>query len=554
MDTDAFDTWNTSGPGAPLPINKPDKEYITGIINSLVENMEGPYTKPEFMKFLVTVLKAVVSKTMYGEDALDIWIKRLSVKDLSLDANEEIYSRAESLELIYEGLILASGARILPPAGSDQLENWVFEGKRFDGWLGSRHLDLTKDFLENGRTPVAVKDVKVTDMTKIYRDRLGKEWNKGYIAGPTVWGNVHNYHAIYTTWIFVETPFKLDYVKMNGDDPHAIYINEEKIATNKYCCRDTAYSYDFAIAGWYRIDAMYSEKGGGHSVQLGWNPKDYQNEIKYMTTTNMDESVRITKMRLDNWASKLKTLVSTIKGDATGYFTKLETKLILIAGLQKITNHILDQGTNITDSELESFHTGSAINPDGLEWWIDTFAFTGLGYEIQEGTMANGTTYTRSDLFRPVPDLTGHYNKDEVVEIVKRSLQLANGIDSINSNDIQKWVDRLNIGLTMESGDRYYTTTQVDTLIKDGANYLAGMDSVTSYEIAAWLDNHISNHNIGTAEGQGGTDTNRVFTDANGNDLSVTVVDNAYSKADFKTTVATEAKKILGAQSAKTSS
>ena len=554
MDTDAFDTWKNSGPGSTLSVNKPDRDYISGIIKSLVENTEGPYTKPEFMKFLVTVLKSVVSKTMLGDDALDIWIKRLSVKDLSMDATDEIYSRAESLELIYEGLTLASGARILPPVDSDKLENWVFAGKRYKGWLGSRHLDLTKDFLESGETPVAVKDVKVTNMTKTYRDRLGKTWNKGYIAGPTVWGNVHHYHAIYTAWIFVETPFKLDHVKMNGDDPHAIYINEERIASSKYCCRDTAYSYEFSVAGWYRIDAIYSECGGGHAVQLGWNPKDYQDKIKYMTTANMDEAVRITKLRLDNWASKSKSLVSTIKGDASGYFTKLETKLILIAGLQKIVNNILTYGTNITASELKLFHTGSAVNPDGLEWWLDTSKFTDLGYKIQDGKRADGTTYTRSDLFRPIPDLTGFYNKDEIVEIVKRSLELSNGIDSINSTDLQKWVDRLNIGLPMESGVRYYTKTQVDTLIKDGSNYLAGLDSVTSYEIAAWIDNHISNYNIGDGEGQGGTDVNRVFTDANGKDLSVTTTDNVYTKSEFKTLIADKTKKILGAQSAKTSS
>jgi len=538
--TDAF----TSG-------TRPTRDEITGMVNSFVENMEGPYTKAEFMKFLVTVLKSIVSETMLDDETLDRWIRRLSVKDLSLDADTEIYSRAESLELIYEGLVLASSARILPPVGSDKLENWAFKGTRFDGWLGTRHLDLKKDFIENGRTPLAEKEVKVVDFTKTYTDRLGKVWNKGYIAGPTVWGNVHNYHAIYTTWIFVEKPFKLDYVKMNGDDPHAIYINEEKIASNKYCCRDTAYSYDFAVAGWYRIDAMYSERYGGHAVQLGWNPKDYTDNIKYVTTTNMDEAVRVTKLRLDNWASKMKSLISTIKGDASGYFTKLEIKLILIEGLQRITHNILENGTNVTDDMLRLFHTGDSTNI-GLEAWIDNInpsdpgTFSALGYEVQDGTDEFGNTYPRADEFRPIPDLTGNYNKVEIIEIIRKSLQLANGIDSINSDDIQKWFDRLNISIDMPDGVRYYTKTQINTLIKDGSNYLAGMDSATSYEISAWLDNHISNI------GEGITDVNYVFTDANGNDLSVTDATQTYSKTEANTLLATETKKILGAQSART--
>ena len=479
---------------------------------------------------------------MLDDDALDRWIRRLSVKDLAMDADTEIYSRAETLELIYEGLILASSARILPPPGSAVVENWVFKGTRFDGWLGTRHLDLKKDFIDNGRTPVATKDVNVAKMTKTYTDRLGKVWNKGYIAGPTVWGNVHNYHAIYTTWIFVETPFSLEHVKMNGDDPHAIYINEEKQASSKYCCRDTAYSYDFSVPGWYRIDAIYSERGGGHAVQLGWNPKDYSNKIKYMTTTNMDEAVRVTKLRLDNWASKTKSLVSTIKGDATGYFTKLETKLILIEGLQRIETHILSFGTNVSEADLTIFHTVGNSSIHGLENWIDNIdndgKFTSLGYEIQEGTNPDGTKYTRSDEFRPVVDMTGYYNKAETIEVVRKMLQLVNGIDSINSSDIQKWTDRLDISIDMATPS-WLTVLQTKELIKAGSNYLAGLDSVTSYEISDWLNFHID----------------ETYTANNGDDITLNNSESeAMTKVAMKTYAATEFKKILGAQSAKTSS
>jgi hypothetical protein len=555
MDTDAFNTFasNTFG-NNPDGLEKPDRAYIEGMINSFVENMEGPYTKPEFMKFLVTVLKLITDKTMYSETVLDLYIKRLSVKDLSMDASTEVYTRAEQLELIYEGLILASSARVLPPSGADEVDNWEFAGTRYDGWLGTKHLDLKKDFLENGRTPAATKNVKMNSLTKTATVGAANEVvNIGNIPGPTIWGNVHNYHALYTTWIFVETPFDLEYVKMNGDDPHAIYINEEMVASNKYCCRDTAYSYSFSVPGWYRIDAMYSERSGGHYVQLGWNPTDakFVNKIKYVTTKNMDEQVRITKLRLDNWASKMKSLVSTIKGDATGTFTKLETKLILIEGLQRIRNHILTKGTEVTEDELNAFHTGDATTT-GLQVWLDNGnttdpgTFSALGYNVYEEDKADtDIDETAFNPFRPTePEPAGNYNKAEVIAIVEKALQLVNGIDSLNSADIQDWVDRLFIRIDMDV-DRWFTKAQIDQIITAGKNYLAGLDSVTSYEISDWLNQYVMD----------------TFTDANGNDLLATNLQtSSYVRSTgdsnnpgLKEKIAAEMTAFLGAQSAKSS-
>ena len=135
--------------------------------------------------------------------------------------------------------------------------------------------------------------------------------------------------------------------------------------------------------------------------------------------------------------------------------------------------------------------------------------------------------------------MTGKYNKEEIIEIIRKGLQLVNGIDSINSNDIQKWVDRLNISITMPGQTRYFTKAQVNALLKDGANYLVGLDSATSYEISAWLDNHI-------------TTKNTLFIDANGHDKSETTNTNAYTKNEIKSLISVEFKKLLGAQSAKT--
>ena len=109
----------------------------------------------------------------------------------------------------------------------------------------------------------------------------------------------------------------------------------------------------------------------------------------------------------------------------------------------------------------------------------------------------------------------------------------------LNSNDIQKWVDRLNISITMPGQTRYFTKAQVNALLKDGANYLVGLDSATSYEISAWLDNHI-------------TTKNTLFIDANGHDRSETTNTNAYTKQEIKSLISVEFKKLLGAQYAKT--
>jgi len=261
-----------------------------------------------------------------------------------------------------------------------------------------------------------------------------------------------------------------------------------------------------------------------------------------MTTTNMDEAVRITKLRLDNWSSKLKTLVATIKGDASGYFTKLETKLILTEGLQRIRTHVLTFGTSVTASNLNAFHTVGDITTAGLESWLDNInndgKFSSLGYTVQPDKSADGTEIARSDEFRPIADLSGKYNKEEVVEIIRKGFQLVNGIDSINYSDVQKWVNRLNISINM-STLRYFNKTQIDALIKAGSNYLVGLDKRTSHEISLWLDNHI-------------LEKGTVFVDPNGVDKAELVNTNTYTKSELHSLVSTEFKKTLGAQSAKT--
>lgn len=505
---------------------RPTRDDILGMIDAFAENMEGSYTKTEFIKFLVTSLKTVVDKKMMEEDVLYRWLKRLSVKDLSDNPDESIFSRSEALELIYEGLVLASKSRILPAPGSEDPSKWVFSARRYDGFLGTKILDPLVDITKE---PIAIKDVNINTLTKTYETVGGETKNIGYLAGPSIWGDVHKYHATYTAYIFVSEPFELEYVKMNGDDPHAIYINDQKVAASKYCCRDTVYSYKFSVPGWYKIEGIYSENTGGHNFQFGWNPKDYVQNIKFMTTQNMDELVEITQARLDNWALKTKTLVSTIDGDASGYFTKWESKLIIYEGLLRIRNHITSAGLTPSESELSNFHIGTEINP-GLESWLDNKnndgKFTSLGYTVQNDMVTNAA---RSDEFRPVVDLSGYYNINEVIIIVKKAFELSNGIDSLNRLELEKWVERLNLKLAMSS-DRYMTSAQVDAFISAGIDYFSGLDKVTTYEISHWLDTYIKENLY-----------------PSGIDQTVSTTQNVYSKAEFKNEIIAKFASILGA-------
>ena len=518
---------------------KPTKEEIDGMISTFIENMEGPYTKSELIKFLESVLKLFLSEKVYSDTGLDKLIKRLSIKNMNEDENN-IYTRNETLELIFDVLSFASRARILPDENATDSNTWSWSAKLYKGWLGTRHLDLEKDFLNNGRMPYIEKTVNFNRMTHSYTDRYGKVWNKGFLAGPSIFGNIHNYHAIYTTWIFVDKPFVIEHVKLNGDDPHAIYINKKVVASNKTCCRDTDYSYSFSYRGWYRIDLIYSEHWGGHNVQLGWNPLDYRDKITMVTTKNMDNLIEFTHQRINNWIYRNNDLISTIIGDNSGYFTKLETKLIIIEGLKRIYENMDEVGISINDNILSTLDSK-------LESWLDNKdgdgKFSVLGYEVQDGTNPDGTKYKRADEFRPIADLSGNYNTAEMLAIIKKGFELTNGIDPISKDEIKTWVDRLNIKI--DGNYRYYTKTQVNALMNDILKYISGLDKTTSYDIKAWIDNHVTN----TDFNHGATDKNYVFHDVNGRDLSKESPDgDVYTKEEFLAYIKEKFISIIGAE------
>ncbi len=100
--------------------------------------------------------------------------------------------------------------------------------------------------------------------------------------GENIWGDVHNYRAIFTTNIHVMREFSVTSVTLNGDDPYALWIDGAYVTGADSCCSGVTYSYTFTV-GWHRIDLIYSESGGGHYVSLGWNPKDYTAYIDAMT-------------------------------------------------------------------------------------------------------------------------------------------------------------------------------------------------------------------------------------------------------------------------------
>lgn len=99
--------------------------------------------------------------------------------------------------------------------------------------------------------------------------------------GENIWGDVHSYKAWAVTCIYVKRAFTIS-ATLNGDDPYALYINKQYVTGSDSCCAGVAYSYAFT-PGWYRLEMVYSESGGGHYVQLGWNIKDYLGNIAAMT-------------------------------------------------------------------------------------------------------------------------------------------------------------------------------------------------------------------------------------------------------------------------------
>ena len=150
--------------------------------------------------------------------------------------------------------------------------DWCWLGRRYSGYSGDIRLNIASYFWNTTDSPVQTATVHTNSLSSVT------------YFGENIWGDVHNYRAIVETYIYVSKKFSVTNVTLNGDDPYALYINGQYIIGDDVCCSGKIYSHTFDV-GWHHIEMIYSEGGGGHYVQLGWNPKDYTSNISAMTTT-----------------------------------------------------------------------------------------------------------------------------------------------------------------------------------------------------------------------------------------------------------------------------
>jgi hypothetical protein len=112
-------------------------------------------------------------------------------------------------------------------------------------------------------------------------DDVGAEGGFGGSTYGNIFGNLSSYHTLITTNIHVTEPFTVSITDFIGDDSHAIFIDGAYVKGVKGCCTNSSYSYTFT-QGWHRIDLIYGEGGGGDYIKMGWNPKDYTDNISHM--------------------------------------------------------------------------------------------------------------------------------------------------------------------------------------------------------------------------------------------------------------------------------
>ena len=141
--------------------------------------------------------------------------------------------------------------------------DWCWHGRKYSGYVS----DVRTKLYEYFYTTTALTD-------ESYPNTYDLNSNSYLSFGGD------SYTAIYTTHLHSKRGITFN-ATLNGDDPYALWINGEYVAGADGCCTGTAYSYTFN-PGWYRIDMIYSESGGGDYVQLGWNPKDYTDYIDAM--------------------------------------------------------------------------------------------------------------------------------------------------------------------------------------------------------------------------------------------------------------------------------
>ena len=180
---------------------------------------------------------------------------------------------------------------------ADNVHDWQWKWKRYANLVnpaGGSAAQWTDYFRTFFYKPTAATMATHPLQAEGYLDTRTQVNAEGGFGGSNygnMFGNLEQYHAHIYTNIYVEYPFSISISNFNGDDPHAIFIDEVFVHGAVSCCVDTSYSYTFT-PGWHRIDLIYAEGGGGDWIRMGWNPKDFTTSIKEMNPhTGFERSV-----------------------------------------------------------------------------------------------------------------------------------------------------------------------------------------------------------------------------------------------------------------------
>lgn len=271
---------------------------------------------------------------------------------------------------------------------ASNIHDWQWKWKRYAtlvtpaGGSAAQWTDYFRTFFYK---PTAATMTTYPLQAEGYLDTRTQVNAEGGFGGSTygnMFGNLEQYHAHIYTNIYVEYPFSVSISNFNGDDPHAIFIDEVFVHGNVSCCVDTSYSYTFT-PGWHRIDLIYAEGGGGDWIRMGWNPKDFTTSIKEMNPhTGFERSVNGTLTVNNN-------VVWHAGNDGSGSSLDADT----LDGLQASGLSKLGSSSDFADGTLVVTSLDAAAS-EGPSWTIEV---TGKGYGLTPfNFIAEGYNYANT--------------------------------------------------------------------------------------------------------------------------------------------------------------
>jgi hypothetical protein len=310
--------------------------------------------------------------------------------------------------------------------------DWHWLGRRYDTYVGDVRLKLYEYFYS---TTAAVQEAFVNcyDMSSV-----------NYM-GENIWGDVHSYHAIFTTHIYVKRQFTVSSVLLNGDDPYALWVDGAYVAGADSCCTGTTYSYTFT-QGWHRLDLIYSEGGGGHFVQLGWNPKDYTDYIAAMTPfgpVNLFDTGDVTMRnnRVGIGTTNPSYKLHVVDGDdSIAYFGPNSTwssYLAVGSGGSKVGSEVAQVISTDGNLHLDSANNGNAIYIQYYYAAGNTY-INAAGGSVGVGTTAPSYKLDVTGTIRATGDVIAYSDRrvKENIVTLENSLDLVTKLRGVEYNKI----------------------------------------------------------------------------------------------------------------------